>query len=389
MRVLFTVAALVYEAGDLPGTITRAEAALERAVALGAEWSFYAAELRHLLVAAGYVAGDWDGSLRTADRLARIPDMAAHVRAAALLVLVGRGDPAAGERLAWARGLTARLEGHVLLGLATASAEIELAGWTGDPGSAVRRAREMSRRLLEAWGDDRLATLRISAGGLAAAGDAAVAARLVGDEGTAQRWVAEATPLADEARAAMADYERIAGEPSGVEGAAWMARVLAEEARLLGRADVGLWRAAVDGFGYGHVYEQARSRVRLAEALLAADDRDAAAAEARAAHDVAVSLGAEPLRLAVEALARRGRLDVGQAASARAADPDSVLTPREREVLALLAQGRTNRQIGSTLYISEKTASVHVSNILAKFGAASRAEAVAVAAARGLLTPAG
>ena len=53
-----------------------------------------------------------------------------------------------------------------------------------------------------------------------------------------------------------------------------------------------------------------------------------------------------------------------------------------------MAQGRTNRQIGAALYISEKTASVHVSNILAKFGAASRAEAVAIAAARGLLTPA-
>ena len=54
-------------------------------------------------------------------------------------------------------------------------------------------------------------------------------------------------------------------------------------------------------------------------------------------------------------------------------------------MLALLAQGRTNRQVGAALFISEKTASVHVSNILAKFGAASRAEAVAIAAARGLL----
>ena len=61
------------------------------------------------------------------------------------------------------------------------------------------------------------------------------------------------------------------------------------------------------------------------------------------------------------------------------------LTPREVEVLALMAQGRTNRQIGAELFISEKTASVHVSNILAKFGASGRTEAVALAAARGLL----
>ena len=60
-------------------------------------------------------------------------------------------------------------------------------------------------------------------------------------------------------------------------------------------------------------------------------------------------------------------------------------TPREAEVLALLAQGRTNKQIGAELYISEKTASVHVSNILAKLEASGRTEAVAIAAQRGLL----
>jgi DNA-binding NarL/FixJ family response regulator len=70
-------------------------------------------------------------------------------------------------------------------------------------------------------------------------------------------------------------------------------------------------------------------------------------------------------------------------------DPSEVFTPREVEVLALMAQGRTNRQIGAALYISEKTASVHVSNILGKLSAGSRTEAVAVAAARGLLPQAG
>jgi DNA-binding CsgD family transcriptional regulator len=388
MRVLFYVAALMYDSGDVAGTLERAQVALDRACELGAEWSFYAAELRHLLVVARYVAGDWDGSLEMADRLARVPDMAAHVRAAGLLVLVARGDPSAAERLAWARGLTARLNEHVLLALATASAEIDLAAWEGDATTAVNRTRETSRRLVEAWGDDRLATLRLAAMGLGAAADAAAAARLVGDTTTAQRWVDDARPLADDARAAMAAYQRVAGEPSGFEGRAWMTRAEAEEARLLGRADPELWRAAVDAFSYGHVYEQARSRWRLAEALLASDDREGASAEATAAHEVAVRLGAEPLRRAVEALARRGRLDVRLAGAARSTDPDTVLTRREAEVLALLAQGRTNRQIGATLYISEKTASVHVSNILAKFGAASRAEAVAVAAARGLLTPA-
>ena len=95
-------------------------------------------------------------------------------------------------------------------------------------------------------------------------------------------------------------------------------------------------------------------------------------------------LGAVPLRSAVEALVRRARLDVA-IPGRHPLDATTVLTPREAEVLGLLARGRTNRQVGAELYISEKTASVHVSNILAKLGASGRTEAVAIAAQRGLL----
>jgi DNA-binding CsgD family transcriptional regulator len=171
----------------------------------------------------------------------------------------------------------------------------------------------------------------------------------------------------------------------GVEAAAWLARVEAEAARLHGDAAPELWQAAVEAFGFGHVYEEARSRWRLAEALLATGDRDGAADAARAAHAVAVRLGAAPLRGAVEALVRRGRLGVALPGAARVSEANVVLTPREAEVLGLLAQGRTNRQVGKELFISEKTASVHVSNIIAKLGASGRTEAVAIAAARGLL----
>ena len=89
--------------------------ATARARDLGMEWAFYPAELRHLQVTALYMVGDWDESLAEADLLARVPEMAAHVRAAGLLVLVGRGDPAAQERLEWARSLIPRLNAHVLL----------------------------------------------------------------------------------------------------------------------------------------------------------------------------------------------------------------------------------------------------------------------------------
>ena len=79
---------------------------------------------------------------------------------------------------------------------------------------------------------------------------------------------------------------------------------------------------------------------------------------------------------------RRGRLDVPGVG--RVPDVAAVLTPREAEVLRLLAQGRTNRQIGAELFMSEKTASVHVSRILAKLKVRTRGEAGAVAHKLGL-----
>jgi DNA-binding CsgD family transcriptional regulator len=330
------------------------------------------------------MAGEWDASLAEADVLARMPEIAAHVRAAGLLVQVGRGDSAARERLHWARGLIPRLSEHVLLGLVTAGSEVDLAAWDGDPGRAVEVAVAASRRLQRQWPDDHLGVLRLVGTALAPLADAAAAARLVGDASVAARWTASGEELVSIARSAIDVYRRVVGE-MGVEAKAWAARVEAEAARLRGEAASGLWSAAVEGFGFGHVYEAARSRWRLAEALLAAGDRAAAAEQARAAHEVAVRLGAVPLRTAVEALVRRGRLHVDVPGMAPAADILAVLTPREAEVLGLLAQGRTNRQIGAELYISEKTASVHVSNIIAKLGASGRTEAVAIAAQRGLL----
>jgi DNA-binding CsgD family transcriptional regulator/tetratricopeptide (TPR) repeat protein len=384
MRVLYNRATVAFEQGQIEETLVRTRRAAARARELGQEWAFYPAELRHLQVTALYVAGEWDASLAEADELARVPEMAAHVRAAGLLVQVGRGDPAAVERLAWARGLAPRLNTHMLLTLVVAAAEIDLAAWEGRPETAVEVAERASRRLRELWTTDHLAVLRLSATALAPVADAAAAARLVNDAATADHWAGRGSPLVGAARSAVDVFTSAVGE-MGIEAKAWLARVEAEAARLEGRAAPELWHAAVDGFGFGHVYEQARSRWRLAEALLAAGDRAGAAEQAGAAHEVAVRLGAAPLRTAVEALVRRGRLDVDLPGVRRGPDPTAVLTPREAEVLALLAQGRTNRQVGAALYISEKTASVHVSNILAKLGANGRTEAVAIAASRGLL----
>ena len=81
-------------------------------------------------------------------------------------------------------------------------------------------------------------------------------------------------------------------------------------------------------------------------------------------------------------LARRARLPLDRAPAAPA---ETDLTAREQEVLELVAAGRSNRQVAEALYITEKTASVHVSNILRKLGVASRGEAAAEAYRRGLV----
>lgn len=93
----------------------------------------------------------------------------------------------------------------------------------------------------------------------------------------------------------------------------------------------------------------------------------------------------------MELLAARARLSLAAEKPPAAAEPGDDtfgLTPREQAVLGLVAAGRTNRQIAEELFISPKTASVHVSNILAKLGVSGRGEAAALAHRLHLLDPA-
>jgi ATP/maltotriose-dependent transcriptional regulator MalT len=123
---------------------------------------------------------------------------------------------------------------------------------------------------------------------------------------------------------------------------------------------------------------------RQAEALVAAGVSAAdAAVPARAAHAVAQRLGARPLQQEIERLAQRARLDLAPPSQPTDQAPGLGqllgLTPREAEVLGLVARGYTNRQIAAALVISVKTASVHVSHILGKLDARNRVEAAAIA----------
>ncbi len=158
----------------------------------------------------------------------------------------------------------------------------------------------------------------------------------------------------------------------------------AELTRARGQADPSAWAEATQGWERMKMpYHAAYTRFRHAEALFgAAGDRSEIEGLLVAAHTVTTSLGAEPLRTLIERFARRARLDIGLAGPA----PDDLgLTAREREVLATLSTGATNRQIASTLFISEKTASVHVSNIIRKLGVSNRGQAAAVAHREGIV----
>jgi DNA-binding CsgD family transcriptional regulator/tetratricopeptide (TPR) repeat protein len=166
----------------------------------------------------------------------------------------------------------------------------------------------------------------------------------------------------------------------------------AEQSRLEGRSDPERWRsAAVAWERIQWPFEAAYARFREAEALLGIRaHRRQAEQVLRRAHQTALALGAAPLRREVELLAQRGRLrlevHIGATAVPEVPSPAASLglTRREAEVLALLAEGRTNQQIGKELFIAEGTVGVHVSRILAKLEVGGRGEAAAAAHRLGL-----
>lgn len=379
MRALFNLAIGAYESGALDECLTWLAEGLERANRSGLVSSPYALELRYLQSLILYTLGRWDECARAAAVDAeRLPPAGGFAVGPALYVALARGEEAAAER---ARAL---LDGPFDW-MATLVAGIVLtdaAALRGDPEGAVASVRATLASLSDGSGNGRPDIgVRLAALALSAVADAAVELRLTGDGAGARRWADLATELVEVARSTAAKGED--GSRQGPEGLAWLARAEAEWLRAHSGPEVAAWERAVAAFDYGDPYELARCERRLAEALLMADRRQEAAERARAARDTAVRLGAVPLREELDTLIRRGRL----ADSPSAAHRVPALTARESDVLRLLARGRTNRQIGEELFITGKTASVHVSNILAKLGASGRTEAVAIAYREGLVEP--
>ncbi|MGW0393084.1 helix-turn-helix transcriptional regulator [Streptomyces sp. NPDC003042] len=211
---------------------------------------------------------------------------------------------------------------------------------------------------------------------------------------------ARGLPVADAGRDAALEVLRTAARSLATPAPVWIAHAEYFRAELLraeARDTVADWtevEAAIRPLE--RPYLLARVHHRLAEALLASGgDRESAAALLRGAHATADRLGSRRLREDLALLAQRARLpltadDTRPAPPAPDTDPVEALglTSRERDVLRLVATGSTNRQIAEELFISPKTASVHVSNILAKLGVAGRGEAAAVAHRLRLFAPA-
>jgi DNA-binding CsgD family transcriptional regulator/tetratricopeptide (TPR) repeat protein len=233
---------------------------------------------------------------------------------------------------------------------------------------------------MELCTDDVMRIARVTAVGVRVEADFAQRARDLREKADERSALARARIHMQRLRAA-------AQEGGPVEGAC-LAFGAAELTRARGRSDPARWLAAAREWdAITRPYPAAMARWRAAEAYVERGDRGAATEAAQAALAAARKLGSRWLTEEVEALAERGRLDLadradpGTASSAAGvaeSDPFG-LTAREHQVLALIAEGATNRQIGAALYMAEKTASVHVSRILRKLGVTSRTQAAAVA----------
>ena len=233
--------------------------------------------------------------------------------------------------------------------------------------------------------------------GIRAEADIATRARARGETGTPESR-ALAVKLLSRMRALFADLDGRRRDYIP-QGAAWLAMCEGEFSRLEGSSDPDRWASAAAGWQALDVpYRQGYALMREAEATLEQHhDRSRALRALDSAAAIAAGLRAVPLLQAVESLARRAgaknaALEPASAAASTSPEPSGPrrrgrydLTSREHDVLELLVAGLSDGQIAERLFISKKTASVHVSAIKGKLGASSRVEIVTDALALGLV----
>ncbi len=264
--------------------------------------------------------------------------------------------------------------------------------WIGAFGTLLAELRRRQRDLtgaraavtqaldrIELCTDDVMRIARVTAAGMRVEADIALRARDLRDRADERDAIARSRIHMQRLRAAASE--------GGPDERAWRAIGAAELARARGRSDATLSTvAAREWVAMSRPVQRALALWRATEAYVEAGDRTAACASAQQAVEIAGRLGARWLADELSGLAQRARLDLGEKSDERtrphadgAGEDPFGLTARERQVLALVAEGATNRQIGAALFMAEKTASVHVSRILAKLGVRSRTQAAAVA----------
>ncbi len=382
MRGRFLIGQLHYERGHLPQAQEAFALASAAARAAGQPWAPYGFDARLLEAVVAYAAGDWDGALRLSDVSGEAPpsDPEALMQSVVMMVAAGRGD-FEGYRLFEQIRPTWLREGQSAINSATAA--IDLLGDVGRVGDMLDTFDDMVEVLSVTWNPLFQARIRATALVLGQLANAAPSAS------QAERAaVMERVPDLMSAVDAVGQRAKTAKRPFGPEGQAWVARVHAEHLRLRWLAGhespddeelLAAWTTAVEAFTrMGHVFETARSQARLAAVIRALGRQTEAGELVAQARAVADALGARPLQAELDAIGARPREQTRRTANL-------TLTGRENEILALVAQGRSNGEIGKQLFISTKTVSVHVSNILAKLGASGRTEAAAIARRDGLL----
>jgi DNA-binding CsgD family transcriptional regulator/tetratricopeptide (TPR) repeat protein len=353
--------------------------AVDRARAAGTPWVPYAAEARWTHAVSLQLQGRWDDALRVLDIEREVvpPIYEALLTATRARILSVRGDPIAAEL---AQTLRPYWPQEGLVAITGGSVELSLHEAAGDQAAALATYRHIVDTLTGIWHPLFQARVRLATTVVAAFATAAShrsVAERGGDAAVVDGLVADAQSVLDRRGDSLVSW--------GPESRAWEARLFAELLRWRWAADidppdqdelVASWHEAVDQFAaYGAPYELAIARLHLAEVLGATGDAEGAKVETEAATATARELGARPL------LSRLG----GGPLRAVAPGPRASLTPRETEILALVAEGRSNGEIGRQLFISTKTVSVHVSNILGKLDASGRTEAAAIARREGLL----
>jgi DNA-binding NarL/FixJ family response regulator len=420
-----TAGAVQVFAGEVETGLARMHDASERAVAAGLPWiagrgSTNLSDVLNTLGRYKEAIEVADAGMAVVERAGLARTLGAFLRGnrAEALVRAGRWEEALGA-LAPEREAAGSWAATILM---TRSELHMLSGRTADARADLRDTRQYLRNTTEPqWA---LPLAAIEAELARGEGDLDAAHTVLGraltgftaEQDPRHRWPAMSLAMRIEAERAIRARDEGASVPADVQACAddllrsadavpattpsdhgHLALLKAEHARLGGVDEARAWEVAVSEARAMHQpFFVAYARLRQAEALVAVGDSAAAAASAMEAQTIAAGLGAAPLLAEVEALIRRARLrpdrttgEPEAASEDRSPDePDADpfgLTPREREVLRLVADGCSNNQIAQQLFISRATASVHVSNILSKLGVTTRVQAAALAHRRGLV----